>query len=61
MAVLRTIKRFLREHPMPPTKFGRLVAGDSRLMHDLEQGRELGAEMAARIEAFIAERRGAGQ
>lgn len=61
MAVLRTIKRFLREREMAPTRFGRLAVGDPRLIRDLERGREPRAATVARIEAFIADQQGDGR
>lgn len=54
MTVLWKIERFLRERDMPPTKFGRLVARDPRLVLDMRNGREPGAAMQARIDAFLA-------
>lgn len=52
--VLVKVERFLRKSGMPPTNFGRLAARDPRLVHDLRNGREPGAKMVARIEAFLA-------
>jgi hypothetical protein len=52
--VLPKISRFLRRTGMPATKFGRLAVNDPRLVHDLRNGREPGAKITARIEAFIA-------
>lgn len=51
--ILREIERFLKAKDMAPTLFGRLVARDPRLVHDLRRGREPGARMRARIAAFI--------
>lgn len=53
MPVLRKIEKFLRQTDMPPTRFGRLAVRDPRLVHDLRNGREPGARMTARIEAFL--------
>lgn len=54
MSVQWKVERFLRRTAMPPTKFGRLAARDPRLVGDLRNGRELGPELSARIEAFLA-------
>lgn len=57
MAILGKIDRYLRATAMPPTRFGRLAVNDPRLVRDLRAGREPGARMIARIEAFLADRR----
>jgi len=54
MSVHRRIEKFLRATDMPPTKFGRLAVSDPRLVQDLRRGREPGARMVARIDAFLA-------
>ncbi|MBS0503939.1 MAG: hypothetical protein JSS55_09105 [Proteobacteria bacterium] len=51
--MLLEIERFLKARAMAPTLFGRLVARDPRLVHDLRRGREPGPRMRARIAAFI--------
>ena len=51
--MLLEIERFLKDREMAPTVFGRLVARDPRLVHDLRRGREPGPQMRARIAAFI--------
>lgn len=53
MALLIKIDRYLRRTAMPVTKFGRLAANDPRLVTDLRRGREPGAKLIARVEAFI--------
>jgi hypothetical protein len=53
MSVHWKIERFLREGRMAATTFGRLAAGDPRLVHDLRNGREPGDAMIARIENFL--------
>lgn len=40
MPLLRLVEIFLRETGMPRTRFGRLSAGDPRLVDDLRRGRE---------------------
>lgn len=57
MSVLQKIDRYLRASAMPPTTFGRLAVRDPRLVRDLRRGREPGARMVRRIEAFLADQR----
>jgi hypothetical protein len=54
MSVLRKIDRYLKASAMTPTRFGRLAVNDPRLVRDLRNGREPGARVMARIEAFLA-------
>lgn len=54
MSVYREIEKFLRRTKMPATKFGRLAAGDPRLVHDLRNGREMRPKLEGRVKAFIA-------
>lgn len=51
--LLPQIERFLRRTGMPWTKFGRLVAHDPRLVHDMRLGRLPRPALAARITQFI--------
>ncbi|WP_201752604.1 hypothetical protein [Sphingomonas changnyeongensis] len=51
--ILRRIEKYLRDHTMAPTRFGRTVANDPRLVFDMRRGREPTARMTARIEAFL--------
>lgn len=53
MLVRLRIERFLRRTRMTPTRFGREVARDPRLIKDMRNGRELGPRMVARIEAYL--------
>lgn len=53
MMILGKIDRFLKATSIAPTRFGRDAVRDPRLVHDLRRGREPGARMIARIEAFI--------
>lgn len=53
MNIGRDIEIFLRQNDMPPTKFGRLVAGDPRLVFDIRLGRELRPPLAERVRAFM--------
>ena len=51
--ILRRIEKYLAGSGMSPTAFGRAVAGDPRLVHDMKRGRRLGPGLVARIDAFI--------
>jgi hypothetical protein len=53
MYINRRIERFLIQYNYPATKFGRMVAHDPRLVPDMRRGRELGAAMIVRAEAFM--------
>jgi hypothetical protein len=55
MSVLRKIDKYLKKTGMAPTRFGRLVVRDPRLVGDLRNGRQPGQRLLARIEAFLAE------
>ncbi|APG62149.1 hypothetical protein LPB140_04260 [Sphingorhabdus lutea] len=55
MEMLREVEKFLRENDMPPTKFGRLVAHDPRLVLDMRMGREVRSAMQRKIRQFIDE------
>ena len=51
--ILRKVERYLRQSGMSPTAFGRAVARDPRLVHDLRRGRVPGVRLQQRIDAFI--------
>jgi hypothetical protein len=53
MHINRRVEHFLREHNMPPTKFGRLAAHDPRLVLDMRLGREVRLETAQRLNTFM--------
>lgn len=53
MQINRSIERFLREHDLPPTKFGRLAVRDPRLVPDMRNGRQMRDGTRARIEDFM--------
>jgi hypothetical protein len=53
MHITRLIERFLRDKGIPPTKFGRLAAGDPRLVLDMRMGREVRPEMELKLRDFI--------
>jgi hypothetical protein len=48
------IEKFLKQSAIPPSQFGRMVARDPRLVHDMRNGRRLGPVMVARVDRFIA-------
>jgi hypothetical protein len=52
--LLRTVEKFLRDHDLPASTFGRLVANDPRLMIDLRLGRTPRPDMERRIKEFMA-------
>ncbi len=52
--LLRKIERFLNQHAMPWTKFGRLAAHDPRFVADLRNGRTPRPQTQTRVEAFMA-------
>jgi 2,4-dienoyl-CoA reductase-like NADH-dependent reductase (Old Yellow Enzyme family) len=52
--IRRKIERYLRQSGMSATEFGRQVARDPRLVHDIRRGRELGTRLVERIDTFIA-------
>ncbi|QYJ06583.1 hypothetical protein [Qipengyuania flava] len=52
--LIRTIEKFLRQHDMAATKFGRLAAHDPRFVLDLRMGREPRAPTEQRIRGFMA-------
>ncbi|WP_169746377.1 hypothetical protein [Sphingomonas changbaiensis] len=51
--ILRQVEQYLKHSGMSATAFGRQVARDPRLVHDLRRGREPGARLARRIISFI--------
>ncbi|MEZ5695198.1 MAG: hypothetical protein R3E18_01825 [Sphingomonadaceae bacterium] len=51
--LIRSIERFLREHDMPATKFGRLATHDPRFVLDLRNGRLPRPYTKKRVEHFM--------
>lgn len=51
--LLRVIEKFLRDHDMPVTKFGRLAAHDPRFVLDLRMGRIPRPATEARTRAWM--------
>lgn len=57
MSVHREIEKFLQRTDMPASQFGRLAAGDPRLVKDLRNGREMRPKLERKLKAFIAAQR----
>lgn len=53
--LIRKVEKFLREHEMAATKFGRLATHDPRFVLDLRMGRIPRAETEARITRWMAD------
>lgn len=52
--LIRTVEKFLREHDMAATKFGRLAAHDPRFVLDLRMGRTPRPHTEARVRQWMA-------
>lgn len=48
------VERFLRDNDLSPTKFGRMVARDPRLVLDMRMGREIRPKMETKLRHFMA-------
>ena len=60
--LIRAVEKFMRDHDIPPTRFGRESVRDPRLVFDLRSGREPGERIRRRIEHFMnTYRRSVGQ
>ncbi len=53
MSLLWKVEQYLKMSGVSPTRFGRDVAKDPRLVFDLRNGREVGSRLAARINAGL--------
>jgi hypothetical protein len=53
--ILLEVERYLRQHSMSASRFGRLAASDPRLVSDLRKGRDPSSRTVARIRCFIQE------
>ena len=51
--ILLEIERWIRQHGMTASRFGRLAASDPRLVSDLRAGRDPSSRTVARIRAFM--------
>ena len=52
--LIRSVEKFLRQHGMAATRFGRLAAHDPRLVPDMRRGREPRDRTEQRILGFMA-------
>ncbi len=55
MELLEQIETYLANQRMPPSRFGRLVASDPRLVTDLRSGRRPRQAVQARVEAYLSQ------
>lgn len=51
--ILLEVERWMRGHGMSASRFGRMAAGDPRLVSDLRAGRDPSSRTVARIRAFM--------
>ncbi len=54
MHIIVRIERFLKKNGLSATSFGRAVARDPRLVHDMRRGREPGHKMLSKLESYLA-------
>lgn len=52
--LLRRIEVFMKEHRIPPARFGREAVGDPCFVFDLRDGREPRSRTIARVDAYLA-------
>jgi hypothetical protein len=52
--ILQAIERFVAQHKMPQTTFGRRALGDANLIENLRSGRELRRSTEHRVREFMA-------
>lgn len=55
---LEAVEAFICASEMPPTRFGKLAAGDPGLVAGLRKGRACGPNVMDRVSAFMAENAG---
>ena len=53
MELLDQIETYIAQAKMPPSRFGRLSAGDPRLVADLKAGRKLRCKTEDRIRRYL--------
>jgi len=56
MDILSSIESHLRLHQIPPSRFGRQLCNDPRLVFDLRMGRQIGEALQTRIHNHIKDR-----
>lgn len=50
---LDLIERHIRETGLRPSRVGRIIANDSRLVFDLRNGRQIGRNVAERVDSYF--------
>jgi hypothetical protein len=55
------VSRFISRTGMSPTRIGREAAGDPRLVDDLRRGRQIRADLTARVRDCVARQEQRGQ
>jgi hypothetical protein len=53
MELLPRVERYLKASGVPPTRFGRDVARDPRLVFDMRRGRDPKRRMRDRLNAYL--------
>lgn len=61
MELLDQIEAYIEQTCMPPSRFGRLSAGDPRLVADLKAGRKLRCKTEDRIRQYLRANQAAGR
>lgn len=51
--LLHRIEAFMKEHRMPPARFGRDAVGDPCFVFDLRDGRKPRQRTVARVDAYL--------
>ncbi len=54
MDIRRLVERFMKEKGVAPTQLGRWAVRDPRVIFDMRNGRQIGANMEARLRDFMA-------
>ncbi len=49
----KRVETYLKESATPPTRFGREVSNDPRLVFDMRRGREIGAALSTRVTTYL--------
>lgn len=50
---LDLIERHMRETGLSASRVGRMIANDSRLVFDLREGRQIGVQVAGRVDSYF--------
>jgi hypothetical protein len=59
--VLLEVERWLKQHDLSASKFGRMAIGDPNLVADLRIGRDPSSKVVARLRAFMAKETADGE